>query len=148
MRVKSSQVLSVSYITAANYWKKYCDLEQSWFGNIIKVRSIRINFCRIKSQTSCLKSRPKCFYFSMKRNSLRSLYQRILLKKDSHRLMKSNKTFHRFVQARIFMKILSKFKGRGDRNLPDSRSVVFYWSPTGSRGLVANQNEDDSTNAW
>ena len=62
----------------------------------MKVRSIRINFCRVKSQTSCLKSRPKFSYFSMKRNSLRSLYHRILLKKDSHRQMKSNKTFSSF----------------------------------------------------
>ena len=129
MRVKSSQVLSVSYITAANYWKKYCDLEQSWFGNIIKVRSIRINSCRIKSQTSCLKSRPKCFYFSMKRNSLRSLYQRILLKKDSHRWMKSNKTFHRFVQARIFMKIFRRFKGEGEIEICQIVSILLipHW---------------------
>ena len=46
------------------------------------------------------------------------------------------------------MKISESLRGRGgDRNLPDSRSVVFYLSPIGSRVLVANQNEDDSTNA-
>ena len=47
------------------------------------------------------------------------------------------------------MKIFRKFKGEeGGINLPDSHSVVFYWSPIGSRVLVADQNEDDNTNAW